>query len=353
MRYLPPSALRYGTALAVLAFASCGEREEAVPPPPPPPTQGAPGVFVPHVNQSWTYAGTRDFPPGSKFSPADEDRVRNLPGDAARLKFERRRVCTGLYRPEGSDQEFTTFDIYEDGSLTEREIYDITADGVVGRGWAPAEIPLTEGVLLTPGVMIAVRAMAGGQSWSVASGDSGRLFQLQVIERTDITVPAGTFEAARLRITTEGDEQSTKRTVWFAENVGIVKEEVIHYDDNQIRIREQLELIHWVIPSLVGQAASQPPPPPAPQPGDAPEPASDPDEGTSSTNPLGYTQVSITTPLGVEPEDRTDAPQEKAAGEPSDDAPLPHPTGDTDVTPPEAPADADSDDDNGDDGRQD
>ena len=96
--------------------------------------------------------------------------------------------------------------------------------------------------------------MTGGQSWSVASGDSGRHFSLQVIERTNLTVPAGTFEAARLRIiTTIGDKQSTKRTIWFAENIGIVKEEVIHYDASQIRVREHLELSDWVLPTLVGQ----------------------------------------------------------------------------------------------------
>ena len=259
MRPSPPLIFPYGAALAgLLVLANCRDKE-TVSAPPPPLTQGVEGFFNPQVNESWTYAGTRDFPPGTSLGTDESKQAITLPGGAQRLPFERRRVCTGLYRPGGSDRDLTTFDIYENGTLTEREIYDITSDGVIGRGWAPAGIPLTNEALLNPGIRIASPGMSGGHSWSATSGTSGRVFHLKVIERGKLTVPAGTFEASRLRITTTGDEQSIKRTVWFAENVGIVKEEIIHYGPRQIRAREQLELVRWSLPSLAGPPEPAPP----------------------------------------------------------------------------------------------
>lgn len=299
MRPAPPPLFPSGAAIAaLLVLANCQNKETASSPPPLPPTQGVEGFFNPQVNESWTYAGTRDFPPGTHLGAGDAGQTTTLPGGAERLPFMRRRVCTGLYRPEGSDRELTTFDIYEDGTLTERELYDITPGGVIGRGWAPAGIPFSNGALLTPGVKIASPGMAGGHSWSVSSGDSGRVFKLQVIERTEITVPAGTFEAARLRITVTGDERSTKRTVWFAENIGIVKEEVIHYGPNHIRAREQLDLVRWTLPSLAHHADPAPP--------------QDPVDTSPLPLPTGYTQINTTPVPPPAPED--DAPGDPGTG---------------------------------------
>lgn len=320
MRHFSPSPFLMGLALAGLVFQGCRSKEEAGSPPPPRSAQGVEGFYQPQTNESWTYAGTRSFPPGTNLSPADAEQARELPNGALVIDFERRRVCSGTYRPENADRDLTSFDIYDDGILSEREIYDITAAGVIGRGWAPAEIDLSDGVLLNPGVKIAIPGMTGGQSWSVASKDSGRFFNLQVIERADITVPAGTFEAARLRITANGQDRSTKRTIWFAENVGIVKEEVIHYDRQQVRVREQMELVLWALPTLTGQPSAPP----------RIHPSDDTTAAVPSSNPLGITHVSTTTPLGH----KSSEPEEEATESTVMDS-APAPTGDTAVTPPE------------------
>jgi hypothetical protein len=97
--------------------------------------------------------------------------------------------------------------------------------------------------------------MEAGQVWEGVGLDPARTFLFRVIERAQVTVPAGTFDAARIQITSDHfsnddeDVMTLKRTVWFAENVGIVKEEVVSYDSQKVLVRESAELIHWVIPS--------------------------------------------------------------------------------------------------------
>ena len=42
--------------------------------------------------------------------------------------------------------------------------------------------------------------------------------------------------------------------MWCAETVGVVKEEVVYFGPQRVRVREHSELVHWVIP------AGDPPP---------------------------------------------------------------------------------------------
>ena len=60
--------------------------------------------------------------------------------------------------------------------------------------------------------------------------------------------PAGTFEAARIQITSQSGGTHLKHTIWFAENVGIVKEESVRSSADTVILREKSELIDWHVP---------------------------------------------------------------------------------------------------------
>ena len=195
MRRFSASSLLLAAALGSLALVSC--QEAATAPESISTPQGLEGFFNPQVGEAWTYAVTRDTAPGLPTKRVDGRRLSN---GATRTTFERRRICTGLARPDGAEHDLTAFDLLEDGELVEHEYYDITAKGFIGRGWAPANAPASKGVLLTPGVTIALPGMSGGQSWTAPGTKSGPIFNLDVIERTDLTVPAGTFETTRIRL---------------------------------------------------------------------------------------------------------------------------------------------------------
>jgi hypothetical protein len=241
-------------AIGILATTACREGSTTTGTPTPE-IPGLDGFFNPQAGEVWVYAVTRDFAPGSRLRPVEDARATELPDGAKRITFERRRICVGLERPAGAEKALTTFALYEDDRLVEREFYDISSAGLIGRGWTPAPeagpavTPAPEGILLTPGVTIALPHMVGGQSWTAPGANNGPLFHLDVIERATVNVPAGEFETARIRLTTGGTKRSTKRTVWFAENVGIVKEEVTHYGPGSILVREELVLTKWAPPS--------------------------------------------------------------------------------------------------------
>ena len=116
-----------------------------------------------------------------------------------------------------------------------------------------------EGRLLEEGVAIDTPDMQPGQTWEWLGKDSGNPFLFRVIERGMVTVPAGTFQATRIQITSEkisphpvtGDDHVTylKRSLWFAKNVGVIKEDIVYYGEQHVRVRQRSELVHWVVPS--------------------------------------------------------------------------------------------------------
>ena len=190
----------------------------------------------------------RYLPKHAQLSAADRRRHTSLSRDGYRLEFERKRICAGLLRPEGADEEFTCIDIFEDGKKKERELYDVSPEGMFGRGWAHTDGDESQ-IQLTEPVPIAVPRMAAGESWEAESSDDNRTFLFRVIERTAVTVPAGTFETARIQITSEADGGYLEHTIWFAENVGIVKEESVRSSHETILVRESSELIEWQLPA--------------------------------------------------------------------------------------------------------
>ncbi|NNC88553.1 MAG: hypothetical protein HKN82_08870 [Akkermansiaceae bacterium] len=243
------SFLAPAVAAVAISLASCGDRSarDDRPAPPDGGKQGLSGFFAPKPGEAWTYRVERRLPRHARLSAADRKRHTSLSQEGFQLEFERKRVCAGILRPEGAKREFTCIDIFEDGKLKERELYDVGPEGLFGRGWARTVNGKAEMTLSDP-VPIAVPRMAAGKSWEARSTDDNRDFRFRVIERTPVTVPAGTFETARIQILSESNGRHLEHTIWFAENVGIVKEESVRSSPDAILLRETSELVDWHLP---------------------------------------------------------------------------------------------------------
>ena len=274
----PRLALLLAPTVLGLGLLGCEKKEsaEAPPPasPPAPPAladipappvdeenreQGLAGFFSPKSGETWTYEVHRDLPPESILNDDDQLRSSDLPGGGYRFTNERQRVCKGTASPDGSLAPLTVLELSDNGVIAGREYLDIGPKGMIARGWHQAGAPDLPVKLLNPGVLLAAPNMTGGQSWTSTGTSQSQTFQFRVIERTTLVVPAGTFEAVRLQMNSGSRSKAVRRTLWFAENVGIIKEESIYFDENKISVRETSTLTAWTTPT------DDPVAPPAPE----------------------------------------------------------------------------------------
>ena len=201
------------------------------------------GFFNPKPEEAWVYRVTREVPATTGLSDKEALRVVAKHDQYYELVFERTRVCRGTVEVGDDNEELILIDIFEDGELAEQEYYEINAEGLFGRGWSgkPGQPP----IISSRGIPIAIPGMKGGKMWRTSVRDSPREFKFRVIDRTTLDLPAGTFDVAQVQITSGSGLNSLKRTLWFAENVGIVKEITTYYNATSIRVRESSELVAW------------------------------------------------------------------------------------------------------------
>ena len=276
-----PGFLRYSIPLAVglaaLHPSACrnssrsGQSEASSRPP----SRGVDGFFAPEPGETWIYEVRREVPFEAGLPAADKAAFPDRTDTSHLTTTERRRTCTGAEQVPGAKHPLTVIDLYEDEQFRGRELYDINPRGVFSRGWLDAK-DNNRSHVLEQGVAVAPRALVPGTSWLNSGRDAGRLFHFRIVERTSVTVPAGTFETARIQITNHQHGKGLKRTIWFAENVGIVKEESVYYDASQVHIRERAILTDWILPETP-TASSSPPRSPRSKPPSAqgPDPATD------------------------------------------------------------------------------
>ena len=232
--------------------------------------QGVEGYFNPQNGETWKYKVQKEVPIEIALSVAEASRRPQRTESGHLITFERVRTCTGPRQLEGGAGTVTSMEILENGIRRGEELYDIGPKGIFSRGWLGHEQDKAGArVLLKDPVPIAMTKMQPGQVWTASGLDPDRRFLFRVIEHARVTVPAGKFDAARIQITSSLGGKSLKRTIWFAENVGIVKEESVYYGPQRTRVREHAELVHWVVPStappgeenLVSKPDQEEPPP--------------------------------------------------------------------------------------------
>jgi hypothetical protein len=241
-----------GLAWACALLSGCGEEpdENALSDEgPAAPEENGRVFFSPRKGEVWKYKVQKEIPIELQLSDDDADPPPERTESGHLITFERVRTCTGRKHILGAEKMLTTMQISENGELRGEELYGLGGEGVISRGWIPAGTPVSEAKLLTPGVALATPNMRPGQIWERMGREPGRSFLFRVIEQCQVTVPAGTFDTFRIQIISEQDTSALKRTIWFAEKVGIVKEEVIYYGELRVRVRERSELVHWIVPS--------------------------------------------------------------------------------------------------------
>ena len=214
--------------------------------------------FNPVPGEIWKYRVEKAIPLGVSLSPADARRHTETTDVAQLITFEQTRRCNGKRNFQSVMPALTAIAIREDGELLGEELYEIHMDGVFSWGWIPDDMKADGAQLLENGVPLAKAPMRPGQSWESNGREPGEPFLFKVIERGEITVPAGTFRATRVQITNEsrsanpvtGEEQTTslKRSLWLAEDVGILKEETVYYTGGDVTVKQTSELVQWILP---------------------------------------------------------------------------------------------------------
>ncbi len=257
MKPLPKNILVVlSTGGCLLGLAGCGKHGD-------PDTSGEqkpPPVayFAPLPGEVWKYKVQKEIPIEFRLSEADAALRPQRTDTAHLITFEQIRTCTGKRQIEALGKTLTTIAISENGNVMGEELYQIGPGGVLSWGWVPANVKDEEAHLLEEGVAIATPDMQPGQTWESLGNEPDCPFLFRVIETGNVTVPAGTFQATRIQITSEkfsphpvtGEDQITylKRSLWFAKEVGVIKEDIVYYGEQHVRVRQRSELVHWIAP---------------------------------------------------------------------------------------------------------
>ena len=214
--------------------------------------------FSPLPGEVWKYRVEKAIPLGVPLSPADARRHTKSTDAAQLITFEQTRKCNGTRKFQSITPALTTIAILEEGKLLGEELYEIQMDGFLSWGWIPDDLKAEEAQLLNKGVPLAKASMRPGESWESNGREPGNPFLFKVIEREELTVPAGTFRSTRIQITHKsssynpvtGEEEPTslKRSLWLARDVGILKEETVYYTGSDVTVKQTSELVKWVLP---------------------------------------------------------------------------------------------------------
>ena len=215
--------------------------------------------FTPLAGEVWKYRIQKEIPIELRLSEADASLRPQRTDTAHLITFEQVRTCTGEREIDRLGKKLTTIAISENGKTLGEELYQIGPKGILSWGWIPAQVEEEDAPLLDEGVTIASPSMEPGQSWESLGRDPDNPFLFRVIERGPVTVPAGTFQSTRIQITSKkitphpvtGENQVTylKRSLWLAEEVGVIKEDIVYYDEQHVQVKQRAELVRWIPPS--------------------------------------------------------------------------------------------------------
>ena len=215
--------------------------------------------FTPVPGEVWKYRVHKEIPIELRLSEADASLRPQRTDNAHLITFEQVRTCTGKREISRLGKNLTTIAISENGKTLGEELYQIGPEGILSWGWIPANVTEEDAPLLDEGVTIASPSMEPGQSWQSFGRDSENPFLFRVIEREQITVPAGSFRAIRIQITSRkitphpasGETHIThlKRSLWLAEEVGVIREDTVYYDEQHVKVKQRSELVRWAPPS--------------------------------------------------------------------------------------------------------
>lgn len=190
-------------------------------------------IAEPRCGDQWIYAVTMEYEKGT-FSARDGQLVANeAPVEMAQVV-----EVTGVEPViPGAPIRFATSNT-EDGKLVSIDKFALVDDLLVIVSVQPATAsgePGDEVLVFKPEYVLVPAQLVAGYSWSESHdlGPVPMVDAMTVMGKETITVPAGEFEAWRIRRNRtlgEGQTTSFKEDYWFVEGVGIVKTEVERFD---------------------------------------------------------------------------------------------------------------------------
>lgn len=183
------------------------------------------------VGEGWVYRVEYEMPGQHGQDPATREGTRV-------------RRYVGKVSPVAGGPQYDCFEVVEEGRTTQREYVELTQDKVWMKGSQTMSEPPGEAMILEAPVLFAELGMKAGSPVSrVEAGKENVRRAFEVVAREGLDVPAGHFECLRMLMTGSDAGSEVRRTIWFAEGQGIVREEKTRYLAGKVVFRETQELL--------------------------------------------------------------------------------------------------------------
>ena len=167
-------------------------------------------------------------------------------GDETRV-VERVRKYLGVTGETEAGEPLESFEIIDDGVPVERELVRILPDQILACGSLSLQQPGAKPIVFANPVPFVSKGLQGGEDLpSIRFGGGGDVEvvrKIRVIGPEDIEVKAGRFQTIKLLFTGQDGALGIRRTVWFAEGVGIIREEKERFTSAGVLARESHELL--------------------------------------------------------------------------------------------------------------
>jgi hypothetical protein len=184
---------------------------------------------------TWAYAVQLNIPAGVNLENPEE----------VNREFEMTRTYIGTHQPSPDVKEAQCFVVTIPGSPTMKEYVEIRDEVILLLGSVvEAEPPRL--LWFAKPVPFIVAGMKPGTAFPEFKTENEAIVRnTDVIAREDVVVPAGTFSCIRLLTTGHDSGVEIRKTLWYAPQHGIIREEISRYVGEKLLYRETQELVRF------------------------------------------------------------------------------------------------------------
>jgi hypothetical protein len=184
---------------------------------------------------TWVYAVKLNIPAGvNQQNPEEVNR-----------EYEMTRTYIGTHKPSPELKEAQCFDVVIPGSPTLKEFVEIR-DEVISLLGSLVETEPVRLIWFQQPIPFLIAGMKPGTAFPEMKTETESIVRnTDVIAREDITVPAGTFSCIRLLTTGHDSGVDIRKSLWYAPQKGIIREEISRYVGDKLLYREIQELVRF------------------------------------------------------------------------------------------------------------
>lgn len=184
----------------------------------------------------WTYGVRLHIPAG--VNPQNPEEVNR------EYKLTRRYI--GSVQASPDLKEAQCFEVHAPDTPVTKELVEIRKDAILLLG-SITESEKPQLMWYAKPIPFIVAGMKPGTAFpELATENKALVRKLDVIAREDITVPAGKFNCIRLLTTGRDGAIEMRKTLWYAPQHGIIREETSRYMEDKLLYREEQELVSFV-----------------------------------------------------------------------------------------------------------